>query len=282
MANPIVDLAEWKRVEDVPAFSMEGWEQIESAPTEVETIATLPVERRQDSGDLADLDASLAREDEFLEGQAAPVEPVAEGDISSEVSASIESQLVGKTSAHLLQESLGITADGILGPQSIAAAKAKWGEDGADVVKGIKAQQRAEFKDTTTALSEQIAPSVGSNIKPKWIQALWLHESAMGNKVLGDTFNLGNIKPKGTQAFKEFGSVWEVIDGEDVRRTEKFRKFDNFKEAALGWAEFVSSDRYEGAREAKSLKGFLKALHDAGYATDPKWVEGVMKAHDSI
>ena len=67
MANPMVDMDGWVRVEDPPAFSLDGWAQVESAPQgggdEVETLATLPVETRQDEGDLADLDASLERED---------------------------------------------------------------------------------------------------------------------------------------------------------------------------------------------------------------------------
>jgi len=253
-------------------------------------VEELPQKTSQDPDDVADLDASIAREEEYLASQVSPVPeqgtvdtppPEQEASIttpSEEVRAGIESQLYGKTAAHYLQESLGVTVDGILGPESIRAAKKKWGSDAAEVIAGVKAQQRVEFKDATTNLSEEIAPQVGEGIKPEWIQAIWLHESASGNKVLANTFNLGNLKASGEQASKPF-KVWEHLNGRDVTVDANFRVFDSFKQAADGWKDFVSASRYDEAREAKTFNGFISALKKAGYATDPKWVAGVKAAY---
>lgn len=259
---------------------------------EVVVEEVLPTtESAPDARQLQDLEDSLAREDAELAAlskteqptgtlaeDSLPIDP---DSISKEVEAQINSQLFGKTSAHLLQEDLGVTADGILGKGTLAAAKKRWGEDAEVIVEGVKAQQRTEFKDATTKLSQEIAPLVGEGIDPKWIQSIWLHESASGNKVLGSTFNLGNLKARGTQAFKTF-NVWEHLGGQDVTVPAKFRVFKSFKEAALGWKDFVSSDRYKDAREASTFEDFISELKRAGYATDPRWEDGVRAAYEAL
>lgn len=255
------------------------------------TEQPLPPETDQSTIDpdpqaMAEFDAAIAREEAFLAEQRD--QPILNDQLTSEeqslaeeVEANIGNQLFGETSVHRLQRELGVEADGVIGPNTRKAIVKRYGKGAERVIQAVKQQQRAEFEAATTTLAADIAPLVGDSIKPEWIQAIWMHESGNGNKVLGGTYNLGNLKATGKQKFKEF-KVWEHLDGEDVTVPAKFRKFDNFKQAAKGWLSFVKSKRYEAARNAKTFEEFVDGLKDNGYATDPNWVAGVKKAFKNI
>lgn len=179
------------------------------------------------------------------------------------------------TAVHDLQKEIGVDEDGIVGPDTKRMARAKLGkEEGDRLIKEAEAAQVEQFEEITDDLSTRVAEKLGRHIEPEWVQAIWMHESDKGNKVLGGTYNLGNIKAKKGEA-SVTKKVWEVIDGKDVMVDAKFRKFDNFEEASEAWADFLDTPRYAKAREAVTFKEFTSELKKAGYATDPEWEKGV-------
>lgn len=198
-----------------------------------------------------------------------------ESESSEEEFVDISEGLYGRTAVHDLQKEVGVDEDGILGPKSKRAIRSKFGrEEGNRRIKEAEEAQAVQFKEMAEDLTPSVAEKLGPHIAPEWIQAIWMHESDRGNKVLGGTYNLGNIKAKKGETFAT-KRVWEVLDGKDVMVDAKFRKFENFEEAAEAWGDFLQTPRYAKARAAKTFKEFTSELKKAGYATDPKWEKGV-------
>ena len=85
--------------------------------------------------------------------------------------------------------------------------------------------------------------------------------------------NLFGIKAHGWSGAVTHSSTLEHENGAFVRRVEPFRAYSSAEQAVADFANFVSSQpRY---REALQSGGdpvkFVRALHQAGYATDPRY-----------
>ena len=91
-------------------------------------------------------------------------------------------------------------------------------------------------------------------------------------------FNLFGIKADG----RWHGPVMNVetleyFSGQPIKVNAAFRQYDSFEQSFNDYAEFVSSQpRYQPALEkATDAAGYIQALQEAGYATDPKYAEKV-------
>ena len=69
----------------------------------------------------------------------------------------------------------------------------------------------------------------------------------------------------------------EYFSGQPIKVNANFRQYDSFEQSFNDYAEFVSSQsRYQPALEkATDAAGYIQALQDAGYATDPRYAEKV-------
>ena len=69
----------------------------------------------------------------------------------------------------------------------------------------------------------------------------------------------------------------EYFSGQPIKVNAAFRQYDSFEQSFNDYAEFVSSQpRYQPALEkANDAAGYIQALQEAGYATDPKYAEKV-------
>ena len=69
----------------------------------------------------------------------------------------------------------------------------------------------------------------------------------------------------------------EYFSGQPIKVNANFRQYDSFEQSFNDYAEFVSSQsRYQPALEkASDAAGYIQALQEAGYATDPKYAEKV-------
>jgi flagellar protein FlgJ len=92
------------------------------------------------------------------------------------------------------------------------------------------------------------------------------------------SFNLFNIKagpewdgPKANVATLEF------IDGVAERRHDDFRAYASPADSFADYVDLVRGERYADARAAAGdAEGYIRALADAGYATDPAYAEKVL------
>jgi len=69
----------------------------------------------------------------------------------------------------------------------------------------------------------------------------------------------------------------EYFSGQPIKVNAAFRQYDSFEQSFNDYAEFVSSQpRYQPALEkVNDAAGYIQALQEAGYATDPKYAEKV-------
>ena len=182
-----------------------------------------------------------------------------------------------KATIKALQKKIGATADGDWGMRS----KAKL--DQYNGVSDYNVKDKNDFVSQVKPEAERVAKKIGELIDPSWLVTMWRHETANGQSgVTQNTYNLGNIKDFIGDYWKgdnfNAGMVWEDdASGKATKEKSSFRKYKNFTEAANDFVKFLSTKRYTKVREAKTKKEFFQALKNAGYATDSKYVDKMMK-----
>ena len=92
------------------------------------------------------------------------------------------------------------------------------------------------------------------------------------------SFNLFGIKAQhGWQGNVLERSSMEYIAGEAQRMVSRFRAYHSPAESLSDYAEFIqSSPRYAAALQTIDDPGYIRAIHQAGYATDPQYAEKII------
>lgn len=114
-----------------------------------------------------------------------------------------------------------------------------------------------------------------------------VHEAFNSNGLLSELAanenNFGGVKwAEWQRAFGctpvEYEAVWEVVGGNDVYEPAFFCHCPNFDTWLKIYAELLSIPRYVGAKRF-CKDPFLYSLHifKSGYATDPRYIEGIGK-----
>ncbi|QJX62970.1 hypothetical protein HLK66_16135 [Niallia circulans] len=102
-------------------------------------------------------------------------------------------------------------------------------------------------------------------------------ESAWGESGLATKYkNLFGIKGsyQGNSAMMD---TWEVYGGERYEIKDNFRAYPNWSTSILDYGVFLTvNQRYKKAIGLKNYKDQIKAIHNAGYATDPQYADKVI------
>lgn len=97
-----------------------------------------------------------------------------------------------------------------------------------------------------------------------------------------ESYNLGNIKGEGPAGSV---TIWttEYYNGVKARVKAKFRAYHNYGEAIDDHFALLKRPRYAraGVWEARTPREYAEALKRAGYATDPRYVENIMRIVDA-
>ncbi|WP_099303149.1 glycoside hydrolase family 73 protein [Bacillus sp. Marseille-P3800] len=137
--------------------------------------------------------------------------------------------------------------------------------------------------------SHRILPSVAA--------AQAAHESDNGrSQIANEANNFFGLKARNSECPKEGSTpvaindpVWtgevrcfsthEYWDGEEaVRANEPFRVFQTWQQSVSGYGDFLHEvDFYDDAFGRTDPEAFIRALMDGGYATDPIYVEHIMR-----
>jgi flagellum-specific peptidoglycan hydrolase FlgJ len=94
--------------------------------------------------------------------------------------------------------------------------------------------------------------------------------------------NYFGIKGRNPRTGASFNSpTWEVINGQRVDINDTFRSYDNPADSFRDFADFLKDNsRYAPALRVLRTTGdpaaFIRAVHAAGYATDPNWSSQVL------
>src|SRR3954453_3540816 len=96
-------------------------------------------------------------------------------------------------------------------------------------------------------------------------------ESGWGDSHMGDAWNFFGIKAQGSEPSVVMHTR-EVVNGNDVFIDAKFRRFASMEECFCAHGEFLRDNaRYAPAFKTTDCESFARAVHAAGYATDPHY-----------
>lgn len=146
-------------------------------------------------------------------------------------------------------------------------------------IKGFDSPQ--DFIEKLQPYAEKYAKELGVPPKVLLAQAAletgWgQHTSRYDNGI--STHNLFNIKADSRwEGPKAVVATLEYEKGKPVREMATFRSYPNFEASFADYVEFIkSSPRYQKALQvAGDGDAYINELHQAGYATDPKYAQKV-------
>ena len=108
-------------------------------------------------------------------------------------------------------------------------------------------------------------------------------ESGWGDSHMGDAWNFVGIKAKSGEPFSVVRTR-EVVGGNNVFIKAKFRRFASMEECFREHGRFLRDNpRYAPAFETTDPESFARAIHAAGYATDPHYSDaliGIIRDND--
>jgi flagellar protein FlgJ len=124
-------------------------------------------------------------------------------------------------------------------------------------------------------------------VAPEVLIAQAAHETAWGKSVprFADgrtSYNLFGIKAnRSWQGERVVNSTLEFVNGVPVRQRDGFRAYQSYSESFSDYVNFIQvNPRYQGAlTQVKDGAAYLRALQQAGYATDPNYarkIQGLM------
>jgi hypothetical protein len=108
-------------------------------------------------------------------------------------------------------------------------------------------------------------------------------ESGWGDSHMGDAWNFFGIKAQSGEPFVVVRTR-EVVEGNDVFINARFRRFASMEECFREHGRFLRDNpRYAPAFETTDSESFARAIHAAGYATDPHYSDaliGIIRDND--
>ncbi|NMH65543.1 flagellar assembly peptidoglycan hydrolase FlgJ [Shewanella salipaludis] len=188
-------------------------------------------------------------------------------------------------SRHHRTEASPQTADGILAPilsgKSLPSAATP-------TQANATFDSRDEFVTRLYPHAEKAAKALGTS--PELLLAQSALETGWGQKMVrrsdgACSNNLFNIKAdKRWDGDKTSVNTLEFEQGIAVKQKADFRMYDNVEQSFNDFVSFITEgERYQEARQvAAEPAKFIKALQQAGYATDPHYADKVIKVMKSI
>ncbi|GIU43538.1 flagellar assembly peptidoglycan hydrolase FlgJ [Shewanella colwelliana] len=149
-------------------------------------------------------------------------------------------------------------------------------------------ESREAFITALYPHAQEAAKAIGTT--PEVLIAQSALETGWGQKMIrradGEpSNNLFNIKAdRRWQGDKAGVSTLEFEQGVAVKQRADFRVYEDFKQSFDDFVSFIKEGpRYqEAVKQAANPERFIKGLQDAGYATDPKYADKVMKVLQSV
>lgn len=157
-------------------------------------------------------------------------------------------------------------------------------------------QQNSSESNPIQAFIKQLQPLAKNAAEKLGVNAnVLLAQSALetgwGQKVIKDalgqsSFNLFNIKADKRWTGERIHILTtEYENGVPQEKQDYFRAYSSFKESFDDFVDYIKvNPRYQKARDLVSAdpSQFIQALKNAGYATDPKYVDKVMSVMQRI
>ena len=143
-----------------------------------------------------------------------------------------------------------------------------------------------EFVDKLWPLAEKAAKTIG--VKPEVLLSQAALETGWGQSMIKNTktnsFNLFNIKADSRWQGEKINKLsLEYENDKAVNKNSDFRVYDTLQDSFDDYVQFIKNNpRYEKAMQnVNDSEQYLHGIHKAGYATDPEYVEKIMKVMNS-
>ncbi|PSU29909.1 flagellar assembly peptidoglycan hydrolase FlgJ [Photobacterium lutimaris] len=158
----------------------------------------------------------------------------------------------------------------------------------------VPSSPRPESFDSPQAFVSHMAPyarrtASALGVDPAVLIAQAALETGWGKKVIsnagGNSNNLFNIKADPSWKGEKMATqTLEYHQGIAVQERAAFRSYDSFDASFNDYAQFLKQNpRYSVALEnTQDPKAFINEIHKAGYATDPRYSEKVMRVFDQV
>lgn len=156
-----------------------------------------------------------------------------------------------------------------------------------DRVKGLL-NESLDFDGTVEHFVSQLYPlakkaAAALGVDPRALLAQSALETGWGRKLSSDhsgesSLNFFNIKAdRRWQGDSVSVSTLEVRDGVPVRERADFRAYNSAQHSFDDYVDFLSTNaRYEKAMQCSDGESFVKALAEAGYATDERYADKII------
>ncbi len=143
-------------------------------------------------------------------------------------------------------------------------------------------EQAQAFVDRLSPIAQKVSADTG--IPAEVLLAIPANETGWGSSVAGN--NLFGIKGRGP-AGAVATPTWEVVNGQRQDITDTFRAYGDAEQSMRDFAAFLQQNpRYAGALQTLQQTGdpsaFVRAVGQAGYATDPQWADKVTRVMAQI
>ncbi len=144
-----------------------------------------------------------------------------------------------------------------------------------------------QFVESMKPYAKKAAKALG--IEPAILIAQAALETGWGKKVIknaqGSSNNLFNIKAdRRWQGDKMSTQTLEFYDNVAVTEKAAFRSYNSYEESFNDFVSFLKQNpRYKTVLSQNgNSEDFIRGIHKAGYATDPKYVEKVLSVKERI
>ncbi|MDO6705207.1 flagellar assembly peptidoglycan hydrolase FlgJ [Photobacterium sp. 1_MG-2023] len=144
-----------------------------------------------------------------------------------------------------------------------------------------------DFVTRMRPFAEKAAGVLGTD--PAVLIAQAALETGWGKKVVrnaaGDSNNLFNIKADQRWAGNKVATqTLEYHDGIPVQERAAFRSYNSYEDSFNDYVRFLNDNpRYSEALAApQDPRRFIRNLHQAGYATDPKYADKIINVMDTV
>lgn len=144
-----------------------------------------------------------------------------------------------------------------------------------------------DFVTRMRPFAEKAAGMLGTD--PAVLIAQAALETGWGKKVVknaaGDSNNLFNIKADSRWAGNKVATqTLEYHDGIPVQERAAFRSYNTYEDSFNDYVRFLNDNpRYsEALASPQDPRRFIRNLHQAGYATDPKYADKIINVMDTV
>lgn len=190
-------------------------------------------------------------------------------------------QVMEESGLNRLQESLERLE------QSQKALDEQWQAMQSGLGSGEMAVNKQLFMSQLLPHARQAADELGVDANVLLAQAAL--ETGWGKSVIKNgqgesSFNLFNIKAdKSWQGNQARVSTLEYDNGAVRKEMAGFRSYDSYKQSFDDYVDFIKSNpRYsEALKKADNPAQYVRELQKAGYATDPRYAEKIMRIYNS-